>query len=390
MINSKNSTLYNSSILNFVQAWTHLPQFHLPNTATDTYAYPSTSNRLSTVTLGAGGSRAFTYDGMGDVTNEVRTGGAYSYTYDSAGRMATFSINGVLQAAYKYDFAGRQVVRSLTSPTPVTLQSVFDSDGNRIAEYNEATGALIREYVWLNGEPLAVIEGGVVNYIRVDHIDRPVFATNSAGTKTWTATYLPFGEVRTTSGTPIALRFPGQWFQSESGLHQNWMRDYDPTTGRYLEADPLGLVDGACVYGYVKGNPGRYSDRMGLSFRGPAPGSIESGNGCGSDDPDLLILAQEFFFEVPPWFYFEDPIPPYFPRGSSGGPGGGKNFNPGKIGPGPDDPMPDCTYCGKPTTREPGPDQLNRDHIVPKSQGGNNTPENYAPLGLKFQVQRLI
>ena len=92
--------------------------------------------------------------------------------------MATFCIGGVPQAAYKYDWAGRQVIRALTSPTPVTMHSVFDSDGNRIAEYNEATGALIREYVWANAEPLAVIEGGVINYIRVDHIGRPVFATN--------------------------------------------------------------------------------------------------------------------------------------------------------------------------------------------------------------------
>lgn len=82
-----------------------------------------------------------------------------------------------------------------------------------------AAGTLIREYVWLNGEPLAVIEGGAVYYVRVDHISRPVFATN-AGAKVWTASYLPFGEVRTATGTPIALRFPGQWFQSESGLHQ--------------------------------------------------------------------------------------------------------------------------------------------------------------------------
>ena len=65
------------------------------------------------------------------------------------------------------------------------------------------------------------------------------------------------------TGTPIALRFPGQWFQAESGLHQNWMRDYDPTTGRYLQADPLGLVDGANIYGYALGNPGRYIDPRG-------------------------------------------------------------------------------------------------------------------------------
>jgi RHS repeat-associated protein len=81
--------------------------------------------------------------------------------------------------------------------------------------------------------------------------------------KVWTATYLPFGGVHVSTGTLPTARFPGQWFQSESGLHQNWMRDYDPTTGRYLQADPLGLVDGASVYGYVRGNPGQYIDPRG-------------------------------------------------------------------------------------------------------------------------------
>ena len=46
-------------------------------------------------------------------------------------------------------------------------------------------------------------------------------------------------------------------------MHQNWMRDYDPTTGRYIQADPLGLVDGASVYGYALQNPGRWTDRRG-------------------------------------------------------------------------------------------------------------------------------
>jgi RHS repeat-associated protein len=65
------------------------------------------------------------------------------------------------------------------------------------------------------------------------------------------------------TGAPIDLRFPGQWFQAEAGLYQNWMRDYDPTLGRYIEADPLGLVDGASVYGYVRGNPLRWTDPRG-------------------------------------------------------------------------------------------------------------------------------
>ncbi|MGD1885240.1 MAG: RHS repeat domain-containing protein [Paracoccaceae bacterium] len=110
---------------------------------------------------------------------------------------------------------------------------------------------------------VAVVEGGQVYFIRTDHIGRPVFATDSAGTKVWEASYTPFGEVETSTGSRIALRFTGQWFQSESGLHQNWMRDYDPTTGRYIQADPLGLVDGASVYGYALQNPGRYTDPTG-------------------------------------------------------------------------------------------------------------------------------
>jgi RHS repeat-associated protein len=198
------------------------------------------------------------------VTAEARAGGTYAYTYNAAGRMAEFRINGVLQASYKYDAMGRQAIRTLTSPTPVTIHSVFDSEGRRIAEYNEATGALIREYVWSGWEPVAVIEGGTIYYVRADHIGRPVFATNASGAKVWTATYTPFGGVHTSTGNLPENRFPGQWFQTESGLHQNWKRDYDPTTGRYLQADPLGLVDGASVYGYALQSPLMLTDPQGL------------------------------------------------------------------------------------------------------------------------------
>jgi RHS repeat-associated protein len=114
----------------------------------------------------------------------------------------------------------------------------------------------------MNGVPVGAVEGGQVFFIRTDHIGRRVFATNDLGVKVWEAYYLPIGGVQTATGG-LDLRFPGQWFQSESGLHQNWMRDYDPTTGRYIQADPLGLVDGASVYGYALQNPGRYVDPRG-------------------------------------------------------------------------------------------------------------------------------
>lgn len=65
------------------------------------------------------------------------------------------------------------------------------------------------------------------------------------------------------TGAGINPRFHGQWFQAENELHQNWMRDYDPTLGRYLQADPQGLADGPSVYGYALQNPQRYLDPRG-------------------------------------------------------------------------------------------------------------------------------
>ena len=65
----------------------------------------------------------------------------------------------------------------------------------------------------------------------------------------WQAKYDPFGNVVTiTNPTAMTARFPGQWFQIEDGLSYNWHRNYDPTLGRYSQADPLGFVDGPGVY----------------------------------------------------------------------------------------------------------------------------------------------
>jgi RHS repeat-associated protein len=57
----------------------------------------------------------------------------------------------------------------------------------------------------------------------------------------------------------------------DTGVHTHRLRDYDPTTGRYLQADPLGLVDGASVYGYVRQSPGRWTDARGESITFPLP-----------------------------------------------------------------------------------------------------------------------
>ncbi|WP_421700994.1 RHS repeat-associated core domain-containing protein [Aliiroseovarius sp.] len=233
-------------------------------TSTDSYSYPASSNRLTAI---AGATaRSFTHDAAGNVTYDNRTGVGHGYDYDVAGRLESFSLNGVVQAEYQYNPQGQQVLRRLTQ-TGQTFHVIFDADGNRLAEYEvdelAGTRTLLREYIWMEGVPIAVVENDQIYLVRTDHIGRPVFATDVNGVKVWEATYLPFGGVYTSTGANSELRFPGQWFQSESGLHQNWMRDYDPTTGRYLQADPLGLVAGASVYGYALQNPMYWTDPTG-------------------------------------------------------------------------------------------------------------------------------
>lgn len=61
----------------------------------------------------------------------------------------------------------------------------------------------------------------------------------------------------------LNVRFAGQYFDSETGLHYNYFRYYDPATGRYISSDPIGLAGGLNTYGYVNANPILYFDRFG-------------------------------------------------------------------------------------------------------------------------------
>jgi len=117
--------------------------------------------------------------------------------------------------------------------------------------------------------PIAVVDA--VNtaspatwWVHTDHLNRPVQMTDATKATVWQATWLPFGAPQAITGTStLDARFPGQWFQLESGLHQNWWRHYDPTTGRYTQSDPLEFVDGQNIYGYVVGSPFGYVDPTG-------------------------------------------------------------------------------------------------------------------------------
>jgi RHS repeat-associated protein len=73
--------------------------------------------------------------------------------------------------------------------------------------------------------------------------------------------------VKTWLGTfEYNLRFPGQQYDAVVGLHYNYFRDYDPSTGRYAQSDPIGLISGVNTYAFVGANPNSWLDSTGLAI----------------------------------------------------------------------------------------------------------------------------
>ncbi|HDL00632.1 MAG TPA: hypothetical protein ENH23_00165, partial [candidate division Zixibacteria bacterium] len=121
-------------------------------------------------------------------------------------------------------------------------------------------------YVYLNGQPLAKIENNSIYFYHNDHLGTPMMMTDGAGQTVWQGEYLPFGEEYSITGSITNnLRFPGQYYDEETGLHYNYFRDYNPVIGRYVESDPIGIKQGMNhLYLYVGNNPVNFADAYGL------------------------------------------------------------------------------------------------------------------------------
>ncbi|MEQ1931383.1 MAG: RHS repeat-associated core domain-containing protein, partial [Parvularculaceae bacterium] len=188
--------------------------------------------------------------------------------------------NGVTTAASDYDAAGQRVSSTVAG---ATTHFIHDPYGRLIAEHDGSTGAVLREYVFLGLMPVAMIDysGGsaVTYYLHTDQVMQPQVMTDAAGAPVWNRIADPFGvEVSASGSLTQKLRFPGQTAEA-SGLNQNWNRDYDPSLGRYIQSDPIGLMGGINTYAYVGGNPLTLIDPTGLEYK--APGTLGHGSASG-------------------------------------------------------------------------------------------------------------
>ncbi|TOA68083.1 RHS repeat-associated core domain-containing protein [Vibrio parahaemolyticus] len=220
----------------------------------DSYSIVFNSNRLTKTSIG---SITYSYDANGNTIGR----GTDVFVYDAFNRLTEATVNGET-STYHYNSAHQRVRKSAGG---VDVLYVYGLDGELLAEVDAGTGQTQREYVWLDGQLVAYLVDGTVYHVHNDHLGTPQALTDESGATVWKASYSPFGKATvTTEQIKFNLRFPGQYYDAETGLHYNWHRYYDPALGRYLQSDPLGLHAGVDTYGYVNGNPLGLSDPTGL------------------------------------------------------------------------------------------------------------------------------
>jgi RHS repeat-associated protein len=233
-------------------------------------ALPTSSNQLSWTASQTGAlQRILTYRSGGDLLQDNHVGGTlYAYDYNVLKRVVEVTQSGTEEGAYAYDFQGQRVWRETYGTGAAQTAYIFDPLGHVLAEHNASTGAVNEEYAWLDDIPVFFNPGTATTQdISTGQIDEPLVVTNSTGGILWNAYVDPYGNLGTfaTPSVTLNLRLPGQYYQVETNsLSQNRWRDYDPSLGRYAEADPFGIDAAVNIYAYVDGDPLNWRDPRGL------------------------------------------------------------------------------------------------------------------------------
>lgn len=220
------------------------------------YTYQQATNKLTQVQGEL--NIVYGYDANGNITSANNR----TFVYDLSNRLIRVEENSVTIAEYVYNGLNQRIKKILPAETRIFH---YDLQGHLIAE-TTATGQTLVEYFYLGDQPLAMIRPTeLLYYYHNDHLGTPQILTDDTGGVSWKAVYGPFGEaVISVETVENPLRFPGQYYDQETGLHYNWNRYYDPKTGRYLTPDPIGLKGGINLFVYVGNGPIRFVDPLGL------------------------------------------------------------------------------------------------------------------------------
>lgn len=222
---------------------------------------------------------SLTYTSNGQLSTEENANKKLSYSYNTAERLSKVSNDSGELARYEYDPFGRRISKTVNGETTYYL---YSSEG-LIAELNQ-NGQMRVAYGWKpdsawGSSPLwqanlkdgQTLKNANYHYLITDHLATPQLAINSIGKQSWKISSDAFGNTKLDSANQITinLRFPGQYYDAETGLSYNYYRYYDAKTGRYIQSDPIGMEGGINTYGYVAGNPLKYIDPLGMNYITP-------------------------------------------------------------------------------------------------------------------------
>lgn len=232
--------------------------------------------------------KQFLYDTHGNmIEKRIGSHSLMRFSYDPEHRLEAAEItrNGVKQkVSYGYDAFGRRTWKR--DRFGVTE---FCWDGDRLLQELRSSRCLTYLYEPDSFVPFAQLESatdaapaaaptpGTVRYFHTDQIGTPRELSESDGRISWRADYRAWGNTvlveypeavaavaADTEPVHQPLRFQGQYFDAETGLHYNRFRYYDPDVGRFVSQDPLGFGGGTNFYRYAT-NPTGWIDPLGLS-----------------------------------------------------------------------------------------------------------------------------
>ena len=240
------------------------------------YAYPGSSHRLSSVD-----GLARSYDANGNTTYNPQLAWPIQ-VYDERNRLTRVQSLNEMAIDYQYNGAGKRVLKSDPNAQPV---SYFYGPAGELLQSKQSFGLTVisTTHLYLGQTPVGVLTGmGAPMPVETDHLGTPRAVIDPARNTTIWRWELVTGDAsqggsnafgdRPANEDPDGdesifrydLRFPGQQYDAETGLHYNYYRDYEPSTGRYVQSDPIGLDGGISSFGYTLGSPLRFSDAFGL------------------------------------------------------------------------------------------------------------------------------
>jgi len=221
--------------------------------------------------LVGGAGLACRHDGDGNLVQEETPEGVRRFTYDALGLLTRAELPGGVNAEYGYDPFGRRLWKRVQDAggrcTETRWVWAGDQPLSETVTDDEGDTVEARDFLFLpgSGTPLAQRVDGAVFCCHTDSRGAPTRLTDGQGRVAWAAAYAAYGQAHVRKeSVRQPLRLPGQYHDAETGLHQNRWRPYDPSRGRYLSPDPLGLAGGLNLYAYAGQDPIGQADPLGL------------------------------------------------------------------------------------------------------------------------------